>query len=146
MTRSKTFVRDYVLNFVPVKRRPRFKLQTGTAYTDAKTKREERAVREAYKGKRFENGEALALRVDVYRALPKSRPLKVSEETDTITPDLDNIVKAVMDGLQDVTGKNGETIEQGAYVNDSQIVEIHAYKHPRTRKAGDSIRFQIWEV
>ena len=146
MTYSKTFVRDYVLNFVPVKRRPRFKLQTGSAYTDAKTKREERMVREAYRGKRYENGESLALRVDVYRALPQSRPRRIEEEPDTITPDLDNIVKAVMDGLQDVTGNGGEIIERGAYPNDSQVVEIHAYKHPRTRKAGDSIRFQLWEV
>lgn len=126
-------MRDYVMNIVPVKRRARFNRHTGNAYTPEKTEREEKAVASAYKGEKF--GGAVRLDIHVHRRLPSDRPKSVKKEADTYSPDLDNIVKAIMDGLNGV-----------AYDDDRQVVEIHAYKHPRIRKPGDSVRFQVSEV
>lgn len=42
------------------------------------------------------------------------------------------MIKAVMDALNGV-----------AYKDDRQVVEVHAVKHDKTRKAGDSIRFSV---
>lgn len=125
-------MRSSILNFVPVKRRARYSARNGTvrAYTDAATKAEERAVAAAYKGAKYEC--PVRLRVDVFRALPKSKPRRVANEPDVLKPDLDNVVKAIMDGLNGV-----------AYIDDSQVVEIVARKHPRTRKPGDSVRFTV---
>ncbi len=125
-------MRDYVMNRVPLKRRPRFTRQ-GHAYVDEKTKADQEAVAKAYRGKRHDG--AVRLDVHVYRALPKDRPKGTTSEPDIIRPDLDNIVKAIMDGLNGV-----------AYLDDSQVVEIHAYKHSRVRKPGDSIRFSVQEA
>ena len=121
------------MNRVPIKRRARFNSRTGKPYTPKKTVADEQAVANAYKGERYDG--AVRLDVHVYRALPKDRPKSTLSEPDTIKPDLDNIVKAVMDGLNGV-----------AYDDDSQVVEIHAYKHSRVRKAGDSIRFSVREA
>lgn len=126
-------MRDFVLTLVPIKRRARFNRHTGNAYTPEQTVKEEKAVAEAYKGPKHLG--PVRLEVHVLRALPANRPKSVKSEPDIIKPDLDNVVKAVMDGLNGV-----------AYLDDSQVVEIHAYKHDRISKPGDSIRFRVSEV
>lgn len=60
--------------------------------------------------------------VDVMRALPASRPKRVESEPDDVKPDLDNVVKAVLDALNGV-----------AYDDDAQVVSICAMKCDRTR-------------
>ena len=130
---SWSYLKDYVLTRVPIKRRARFNVRTGRPYADPKTEADEKAVAGAYRGEKLEG--AVRLEVHVYRALPKARPKGVRSEPDIIRPDLDNIVKAVMDGLNGV-----------AYDDDRQVVEIHAYKHARVRKPGDSIRFSVREA
>lgn len=121
-----------VLNFVPIKRRPRFSMRNGHArtYTDAQTVADEQAVGFAYKGDKHAG--AVALYIDVYRALPKSTPRRIEYSPDTLKPDLDNIAKAIMDGLNGI-----------AYEDDAQVVELHIVKHPRSRKPGDSVRFRV---
>lgn len=126
-------MRDFVLNMVPIKRRARFNKITGIPYTPEQTVREEEAVAKAYKGEKHLG--AVRLEIHVLRALPASKPKGVKSEPDIIKPDLDNVIKAVMDGLNGV-----------AYLDDSQVTEIHAYKHDRIRKPGDSIRFRVSEV
>lgn len=126
-------MRDSVLTLVPIKRRARFNRATGIPYTPEQTVKEEEAVAKAYKGPKHLG--PVRLDVHVLRALPASRPKAIRSEPDIIKPDLDNVVKAIMDGLNGV-----------AYLDDSQVVEIHAYKHDRIRKPGDSIRFRVSEV
>lgn len=65
----------------------------------------------------------LAVRVDVYRALPKSRPKRLESEPDTFKPDVDNIGKNVLDALN-----------AHAWADDSQVVELTVVKHPRIRE------------
>ena len=138
--------RSYVLNLVPVKRRARFNRHTGRSYTPEQTVIEEQAVRDAYKGLWFPEDVPVAVRIDVYRALPKDRPRRIDSEPDTIAPDVDNIAKAVLDGLQDKTAQDGRVVQRGAYANDKQVVALTIVKHDRIRKAGDSIRFSVEEA
>lgn len=92
-------------------------------FTPKETKAYESLVRGIYLseiGKKF-NGR-VAVFVDVYRALPKSRPKKVESEPDTIKPDCDNIGKIVLDALNGV-----------AYNDDGQVTCLLVVKHDRTR-------------
>ena len=127
-------MRSYVLNRVPIKRRPRVTVRGGhaAAYTDAKTRADEAAVAAAYKGDHYPAPVPVAVRIDIYRALPKRTPIKVQAQPDTLKPDVDNIAKAILDGLNGV-----------AYDDDAQVVDLHVVKHNRTHKSGDSIRFRV---
>ena len=134
-------MRSIVLNIVPVKRRVKLEFRGKCAtcqwkrkgchiYTPQQTIDEERAVGLAYKGQKYEG--PVSVRIDVFRALPASRPKSVLEEPDTTMPDADNIAKAVLDGLNGI-----------AYDDDKQVVELHVYKHDRVRKLGDSVRITV---
>lgn len=72
-------------------------------------------------GRRFEC--PVGVEVDVYRALPKSRPKKTESEPDTFKPDVDNIAKNVLDAL------NGH-----AWADDAQVTRLCVSKHPRKRR------------
>ena len=54
--------------------------------------------------------------------MPKNKPKRVESAPDTITPDVDNIAKAVLDALNGV-----------AFADDSYVVELLVEKTPRTR-------------
>lgn len=101
------------------KARPRFNTRTKTAYTPSRTAEYEREVATAYKavskGKMF-NG-AVALDINAYFAIPKSTPKKkLFQFLQNIfrpikKPDIDNILKIIMDGLNGI-----------AYEDDKQVV------------------------
>lgn len=75
----------------------------------------------------------VSLKVAVQRELPKSRPKKVVSEPDMFRPDLDNIVKLVMDALNGV-----------AYLDDNQVTLIKAEKLPRVRVETDEfVRIEV---
>ncbi len=122
----------YSLPLVPFKRRAKATRKGSylRMYTPAETQHEEAMVAKAYQGDLYEG--PVRLEVHVFRALPKSRPKRVKSEPDTYKPDLDNIVKAVMDGLNTV-----------AYADDSQVVEIVAIKHERERREQEKILFGV---
>lgn len=110
----------------------------GTVYKDKKDREYEKVIadafREAYPDFKPITG-AVMLTVGSHRVLPKSKPKKVAIEPDTSKPDLSNIIKSVEDALNGL-----------AWVDDSQVVEIHAYKHPRTRLDSPYIYFEIEEL
>lgn len=56
------------------------------------------------------------------KVLPKSKPKKVILERDTFKPDIDNVIKLVLDALNGV-----------AYDDDAQVVSVTGLKHPRER-------------
>lgn len=60
--------------------------------------------------------------VDTFRPLPTTRPKRVESEPDILKPDIDNILKLVLDALKGV-----------AYVDDDQIVDAEVHKNPRRR-------------
>lgn len=87
------------------------------------------AYRDRIRGEFIERGGQrmtgpLAVRVDVYRQLPKSRPRSIESEPDTFKPDVDNIAKNVLDALNRL-----------AWDDDSEVTELLVVKHRRTRAA-----------
>lgn len=123
-------MRTYVhIPIIPVKRRPRFTRQ-GRAYIDAKTKAEMEVVRKSYKGDMLEG--PLALFVGVYKPTPKGIRKIIPF---TVKPDVDNVLKAVMDGLNGV-----------AYKDDSQVVMTTAVKYDRQPGIHEGTVYEIHQI
>ena len=121
----------YAINKLVCKRRARH-TKSGHTYTDPQTKADMEYVAWAYKGPKYEKGVPLRLTVIAYRQIPKSRPKRFTSEPFTVKPDIDNIVKCVMDGLNGI-----------AWADDSQAVEISAYKLDRERGGGEWVKFSV---
>ena len=75
---------------------------------------------------------AVSLKVTVQRRMPKSRSKKIVSEPDTFRPDLDNILKLVMDALNGV-----------AYLDDNQVTSAQAEKLPRIRIDEEFVRIEV---
>jgi Holliday junction resolvase RusA-like endonuclease len=108
--------------------RPRF--GNGRTYEAAEDRAYKKAIAAAYKeqcGEWFGDAE-LMVRISVCRALPKSRPKRVTWEPDTFKPDGDNIAKAVLDALNGV-----------AFADDRQVTDVQTVKHPRTRALDEDV-------
>lgn len=107
------------------KARPRFNTRTKTAYTPSKTSEYEKEVAMAYKtaggNKKFDG--AVSLDINAYFAIPKSTSKKRVEQIlkqdirPTKKPDIDNIAKIILDGLNGI-----------AYQDDKQIVSVRVNK------------------
>lgn len=115
------------------KPRPRF--ANGRCYTPIKFVNYEREIAKAFLragGKRT----VLPVQVDILisRPLPKGRKKDIIEEEDTFKPDIDNIVKIVLDGLNGV-----------AYVDDTQVTKITAVKANRQRGIEEQIQVTVKE-
>lgn len=110
-----------VIGKVTGKARP--KVTRHGVYTPKKTVEAEAKIRQAYReaGGTIIDG-PVAVSVETFRALPKSRPKKLVSEPDTYKPDGDNVTKLVLDALNGV-----------AYADDSQVVMLSCIKWPRTR-------------
>ena len=106
---------------IPVKGRARHRIN-GNTYTDPNTRAHLARVAESWHGEMYDKSEPLALIIYVYQPLPKTKA-NLGEEPFITKPDIDNIAKAVLDGLQGV-----------AYWNDKQVVKLFIDKHPRTNK------------
>lgn len=102
----------------------------GRHYTPKKTRDYEELVFACFKEAHpnFETipaGTPIAIRITVYYPIAKSDSKKVKAEKlsakrlPIIKPDIDNVVKAILDALQG---------EGGAYTNDSQVCCIFAQK------------------
>lgn len=118
------------------KGRPRF-TRTGRSYTPGKTKQFENLVRLAYSLQQPDRKPAegpIELTVFAYFAIPtswskKKQTAAANGEIPKISkPDLDNCLKAVSDGLNEV-----------AWKDDSQIDAIHAFKAYSDRPRVDII-------
>lgn len=108
--------------------RPRF---NGHAYDTARNRADKAEIAMAYRNAcraagvskmMADKGTPVSISIYTMRQLPKTRPAKVQSEPDTIKPDLDNVIKLVLDGLNGV-----------AYADDSQVTCIHCVKHERMR-------------
>ena len=106
------------------KARPRFVKKSGHAYTPEKTKNYEQAIAWAYKsagGKLSDN--YIEISVKAFFEIPKSQnkeKRKMMEQglsRPTSKPDIDNIIKAVLDGLN-----------KTAYNDDKQVVKVSGEK------------------
>ena len=102
--------------FVRGKERPRF--ARGRVYTPRVTQKAEEEIGLAYKaagGTLAPKGVPVTVSITVHKAPAKSTPKRVLMKLDLRKPDLDNVIKLVLDGLNGV-----------AYEDDSQVVSIDA--------------------
>ena len=104
------------------KARPRFSRKSGTVYTPAKTAKYEKEIRQAFldaRGKMISAGSYVAVTVDAYFEIPKSytKRKRLACERNINRPDkkpdIDNVVKVVLDALNGV-----------AYVDDKQVIGV----------------------
>ena len=104
------------------KARPRFSRKSETVYTPSKTARYEKEIRQAYitaGGKLIPEGSYAAVTVDAYFRIPKSytkRKRLACEHNinrPDKKPDIDNVLKVVLDALNKV-----------AYKDDKQVIEV----------------------
>ena len=109
------------------KARPRFSRRSGTVYTPSKTAKYEKEIRQAYiaaGGKMIPDGGYVTVAVDAYFKIPKSyvKGKRLACEHNIIRPDkkpdIDNVLKAVLDALNKV-----------AYEDDKQVVEVRCRKY-----------------
>ena len=104
---------------IPTKRRPRFTKQ-GRAYTDEKTKKEMEEIAVRYKGQKHKG--CVSVEVDIYPKLPKNAPKRLEDTPAMKKPDVDNVLKIVMDALQGV-----------AYDDDKQVTRTRTHRHAMQR-------------
>lgn len=115
-----------------VEGQPRPRVSKGVVYSPRCKYRE--AVRDAWKAGGFAGfGESpVLLVVRTHRRRPSGK----DPEDDAYRPDIDNILKAVMDGLQDAK----------AYADDKQVVGAYILKCPRVRMGQDEEEWTEIEV
>lgn len=123
----------FVPGKVQGKARPRFSSRSGTVYTPGRTKSYERQIAEAYEVQEglCREGRVMVV-IEAVFPIPKSwtRAKKAAAMAGKIPPgkpDIDNILKVVLDGLNDV-----------AYEDDKQVVLTQCKKvyADTTRPAG----------
>ena len=123
----------FVPGKVQGKARPRFSSKSGTVYTPGKTKSYERQIKEAYEVQEglCREGRVMVV-IEAVFPIPKSwtRAKKAAAMAGKIPPgkpDIDNILKVVLDGLNDV-----------AYEDDKQVILTQCKKvyADTTRPAG----------
>lgn len=120
----------YTVTPIPVKRRVRFTRQ-GHSFTDDKTREDLKRVRESYKGPLFEG--AVGIIATIYKPLPKSErwPKQYTQK-----PDIDNVAKALMDGLNGV-----------AFLDDAQVTSLNISKFPRIDHDGvERVEYQVYSL
>lgn len=111
-----------VIGNIVGKGRPRFTRIGGyvRTYTPKKTHDYENLIKESYTGKMYEG--ALKIRINAFFMIPKSYTKKKRQELPgkvyMMKPDIDNIAKSVLDGLNGV-----------AWSDDTQVVEMSITKH-----------------
>lgn len=106
------------------KARPRFNSMTRRTYTPTKTKTYEADIAWAYKmgGGRLMHG-AVEIKIWAYflpaKSVSKKRLAAMLQQSEPVRrkPDVDNIAKIVLDGLNGV-----------AYIDDAQVVSVHTMK------------------
>lgn len=104
------------------KARPRFSRRSGTVYTPAKTAKYEKEIRQSFLdagGKMIPAGSYVLVTIDAYFEIPKSytKRKRLACERNINRPDkkpdIDNVVKVVLDALNGV-----------AYVDDKQVIGV----------------------
>lgn len=120
----------YRLDAIPIKRRVRV-TKTGRTYTDIKTIHDLDMVRDSYDGNFYEEC-PVALHIVMYKQLPKS---KRDIHPFITKPDVDNVIKCVMDGLNGV-----------AFADDRQVTLVVAEKLDRQDFGGEFCMYQIAPV
>ena len=124
------------MNLPAVKGKMRHRFGNGRTYRVPADEANERTIRDNYLalcGDSFKDwADEVRLRVDYQRPYPESKPKYQEGEPDTDKPDVDNVLKLVMDALNGV-----------AYRDDAQVTEAVIRKHPRFRRRQAYLRIEV---
>lgn len=112
-------ISSFVIPFVPVKHRVRT-TKNGHVYNDPRNAEVEATIASLYEGEMLEG--PVCVSVTVYGKLPSATPKKFDSLPNVRKPDIDNIAKSVLDGLNGV-----------AYEDDRQVVQLFVTKRKRER-------------
>ena len=115
---------EFEIPRIQPKERPQVSYNTRNIYTPRKTTSFESEVRFIYN---IQSGYQFEGAVKVTCMFMIHKPKTVKREYPTVVPDTDNLVKAVLDGLNPKRDGFGR-ITKGAWKDDSQVIEIHARK------------------
>lgn len=122
------------------KARPRAVSQGGftRVYSPKKNTDYENEVRKTYQelhcATRYNEDEPLIVDLYCYLAIPKSFSNKkrgkayLGEIFPLGKPDIDNIAKSVLDGLQDRKNRKTGIVDKGAFADDKQVVKLSVHK------------------
>lgn len=130
----------FSVDFVKAWQRAGTNFKTGRHYTKQDTEDAEREIGIAYKGASIRKygkvvsapaGIPVAVKVECFTKAPKSWPSWLPKHLKprmpfTKKPDADNILKAVLDGLNGV-----------AYEDDKQVIAAHVFKHDMSGTTAD---------
>lgn len=125
----------HVTGEVVGKQRPRFTTVNGhpRPYTAGKTASFENLLKVAYEAQGGTMHEGpVTVTVAYRRKLPKSRPKYLDWEWDVYKPDLDNVVKSVLDALNGV-----------AFEDDKSVVQLTVAKLPRVRCSEEELYVKV---
>lgn len=127
------------------KQRPRFNSRSNTVYTPDKTLDYEEFIKAAYSryyGSEIAfNDELLCVSISAYMSIPNNMPKYKREliNKDRLLPsrkpDIDNIVKIILDGLNKV-----------AYTDDKQVAMLMASKHYAKESEQSRVEISITEI
>lgn len=129
----------FVPGKVQGKARPRFSSKSGTVYTPGKTKSYERQIAEAYEAQRgpcFEG--AVMVVIEAVFSIPKSwtRAKKAEAAAGKLAPgkpDIDNILKVVLDGLNGIAYKDDKQVTmtqcKKIYTATNSLPGLRVYVH-----------------
>lgn len=124
---------NVIIDGMPVaKARPRF--SNGHTYTPSKTTNYEYKVAQLYEGPKIEG--PVMLDIGFFFPIPKSWSKKKKENPPTFTkkPDIDNLLKAIMDGLNGV-----------AWDDDSQVNRVSMFKgYTKYSEEGYTCVYVMW--
>ena len=113
---------EFEIPRIQPKERPQVAYSTRSLYTPIRTRKFEAEVRFTYglvSGHQFEGAVRLICTFYIHR------PKTVKRKYHTVKPDVDNLCKAIADGLSPYRDKVTGHITKGAWaMDDSQIVEI----------------------
>lgn len=121
--------------FVRGKGRVRFVRATGRTYTPDSTAEAMKRIRQAFVaagGEMAPKGAPVGVLIMTGRPVPKSRPKRVTRESDVYKPDADNVAKLVLDALNGV-----------AWSDDKQVTNLEVIKSDRTRGAEERTRVAV---
>ena len=129
----------FVPEKVQGKARPRFSHRSGTVYTPGKTKSYERQIAEAYKAQYgFPHEGAVMVTIEAVFPIPKSwtRAKKAEAAAGKLAPgkpDIDNILKVVLDGLNGIAYKDDKQVTMTQckkfYTATNSLPGLRVYVH-----------------
>ena len=131
--------RECEMNLPAIKSKARPRFGKGQAYKVPADKVSERTIRDfyvaacgdSYKGWTDE----VHLRVDYQRPYPESGAKYMEGDADLCKPDIDNVLKLVMDALNGV-----------AWKDDCQVTDVRIRKHRRFRRRQSYLRIKVTYV